>query len=129
MKRKYLFVFILALYVIVGVLVMVFYVYPRQKALKDTQWYEAEINNIAIDYVESIDTTGNEPLIRKYSYTDYDKAIETENTNREKKEYPFSKVEVWVRIDKMEYHLYLVKAPDGTLYVEKYEVEDLIYHR
>lgn len=129
MKRKYLFVFILALYIIVGVLVMVFYVYPRQKAMKDTQWYEVEINNIAIDYVKSIDPTADEPLIRKYSYADYDKTIETENINREDKEYPFSKVEVWVRIDKVEYHLYLVKGENGALYVEKYEVEDLIYHR
>ena len=129
MKRKYLWIVLGISYILASILVTIFYIYPRQKALTETKWYEAEVNNIAIDYVKSVHPTAGEPLVRKYLYTDYDRAVEAENVNREAKEYPFSAIEVWVRIDKIEYHLYLVKDSDGVLYVEKHEVEDIIYHR
>ena len=124
MKRKYLWITLGVVCAIASILVMVFYVYPRQKALSATEWYEEDIREVAGEYMSTIVTADQKVQSYKYQYFDYDKTIESENQNREDKQYPFSAVEVYIRVDGQKYQLHLVVDESGALRVQTHKVKD-----
>ena len=55
--------------------------------------------------------------MQRYRFLDYDQTIAKNNQSTEQKEYPFSKVDVHVRIDSIDYVFHIEKNSDGQLYV------------
>ena len=95
--KKFLLLF-LALYLIIGLIVLFAYLIPHLQQRKEDSWYKTEVQQAALDYVaELVDDTTKKGVLG-YFYPSLDKEIVKNNRDlsNEEKVYPFTWVEVSV---------------------------------
>lgn len=103
------------------------YLIPHRKQMKQDNWYQEEVKQLAIKYASQIDDSEYELKCLGSTYTYGDEAEEIRNRNRElpegQKEYPFSQVEIEVLAGPQIYVLHLEKDALGELKLLSYEVK------
>ena len=120
MKKKVIVCLILVC-VVVGFMAVITYLIPMFSRANDDDWYLSEINEIVTEYIEKGDFPDERIRIYRYVYDDYDKEISIRNQSSENKEYPFTKMQVYVEIGTRDYIFYISKSESGDLEVTKHE--------
>ena len=120
MKKKVIVCLILVC-VVVGFMAVITYLIPLFSRANDDDWYLSEINEIVTEYIEKGDFPDDRIRIYRYVYDDYDKEISIRNQSSENKEYPFTKMQVYVEIGIRDYIFYISKSESGDLEVTKHE--------
>ena len=120
MKKK-LIVCLILVYVVVGVVAVITYLIPKFSQANDDDWYLSEINEIVTEYIKKGDFPDGRIRAYRYVYDDYDKEISIQNQSSAEKEYPFTKMQVYVEIGTRDYIFYITKSESGVLKVTKHE--------
>lgn len=97
-KTKNILFLFLALYIVIGIIVLFVYLIPHLQQRKVDSWYETEVQQAALDYVAELvdDTTKRGVLDSIYSPLDKEIVKNNRNLADEEKVYPFTRVEVSV---------------------------------
>ena len=120
MKKKIIVCLILVC-VVAGVVAAITYLIPMFSRANDDDWYLSEINEIVTEYIKKGDFLDGRIRIYRYVYDDYDKEISIRNQSSAEKEYPFTKMQVYVEIGTRDYIFHISKSESGSLEVTKYE--------
>ena len=123
-KTKILLLVLLGVYICASILVVVFYVIPRQDALFKGSWYEKDINEVARQYIEQIAPGSDTFTHVSYSYS-YDKENAGDAGETSANSYPFSEVKMTLRCGKTEYTLYIEKNDAGELVVREHTSKEV----
>lgn len=97
-KTKKILILFLVFYIVIGIIVLFAYLFPHLQQRKDDSWYETEVQQVALDYVdEFVDDTTKRGVL-SWVYPSMDKEIVKNNRTLayEEKLYPFTWVEVSV---------------------------------
>ena len=115
MKKKIVF---LVVFLAVLIIISIPIIANIHNKLDSTKWFMQDIELVADQYIQENFSDASRVRIRNYFFEYGETEVQTAQ-NTDSNPYPFTRVRVNVRINSVDYIIYIVPDEKGVLYVEQ----------